>query len=145
MLESRRWDSNPRPADYKSAALPAELLRHYWSTTCRNLPIFVPKKDKKQVNLATKYKELSQFFGMAKVMEIFIRQNFELNIFHLKFPTGSKGTFYFHFPPISTPYFLIFYHPNNKKRQVSNSHLPLIPFSYNHTRRLVFLSFFLTD
>jgi hypothetical protein len=28
---------------------------------------------------------------------------------------------------------------------VSNSHLPLIPFSYNHTRRLVFLSFFLTD
>ena len=24
---SRRWDSNPRPADYKSAALPAELLR----------------------------------------------------------------------------------------------------------------------
>jgi hypothetical protein len=25
---------------------------------------------------------------MAKVMEIFIRQNFELNIFHLKFPTG---------------------------------------------------------
>ncbi|MEN9297694.1 MAG: hypothetical protein RLZZ429_7 [Bacteroidota bacterium] len=27
MKMSRRWDSNPRPADYKSAALPAELLR----------------------------------------------------------------------------------------------------------------------
>ena len=28
---SRKWDSNPRPADYKSAALPAELLRHiFW-------------------------------------------------------------------------------------------------------------------
>ncbi len=25
--KSRRRDSNPRPADYKSAALPAELLR----------------------------------------------------------------------------------------------------------------------
>jgi hypothetical protein len=24
---SRRWDSNPRPTDYKSVALPAELLR----------------------------------------------------------------------------------------------------------------------
>jgi hypothetical protein len=27
--QSRRRDSNPRPADYKSAALPAELLRLY--------------------------------------------------------------------------------------------------------------------
>ncbi len=26
-IESRRWDSNPQPADYKSAALPIELLR----------------------------------------------------------------------------------------------------------------------
>ena len=25
---SRRWDSNPQPADYKSAALPIELRRH---------------------------------------------------------------------------------------------------------------------
>jgi hypothetical protein len=25
---SWRWDSNPRPADYKSAALPAELRQH---------------------------------------------------------------------------------------------------------------------
>ncbi len=24
---SRKWDSNPRPADYKSAALPTELFR----------------------------------------------------------------------------------------------------------------------
>jgi hypothetical protein len=24
---SRRWDSNPQPADYKSAALPVELRR----------------------------------------------------------------------------------------------------------------------
>ncbi len=48
--ESRRWDSNPRPADYKSAALPTELLRQ-----------------KKRTSL---------FFGMAKVMEIFIWQNF---------------------------------------------------------------------
>jgi hypothetical protein len=40
---------------------------------------------------------------MAKVMEIFIRQNFELNIFPLKFSTGLKGTFYIHFPPISNP------------------------------------------
>ena len=28
---SRRWDSNPRPTDYKSVALPTELLRHYTS------------------------------------------------------------------------------------------------------------------
>ena len=26
--KSRRWDSNPQPADYKSAALPIELRRH---------------------------------------------------------------------------------------------------------------------
>ena len=26
-VRSRRWDSNPRPTDYKSVALPAELLR----------------------------------------------------------------------------------------------------------------------
>jgi hypothetical protein len=26
---SRRWDSNPQPADYKSAALPIELRRHF--------------------------------------------------------------------------------------------------------------------
>jgi hypothetical protein len=88
MLESRRWDSNPRPADYKSAALPAELLRHYWSTICLKAPVFLSFKGKKQANSTAKYKELSPFFGMAKVMEIFIRQNFELNIFHLKFPTG---------------------------------------------------------
>ena len=25
LLKSWRWDSNPRPADYKSAALPTEL------------------------------------------------------------------------------------------------------------------------
>jgi len=68
---------------------------------------------------------------MAKVMEIFIRQNFELNIFHLKFPAGSKGTFLFPFSAHFQPHFLIFYHPNHKKRQVSNPHLPLIPFSYN--------------
>jgi hypothetical protein len=27
--QSRRWDSNPQPADYKSAALPIELRRHH--------------------------------------------------------------------------------------------------------------------
>ena len=27
MFQSRRRESNPRPADYKSAALPTELLR----------------------------------------------------------------------------------------------------------------------
>ncbi len=26
--KSRRWDSNPRPTDYKSVALPTELRRH---------------------------------------------------------------------------------------------------------------------
>ncbi len=30
ILKSRRWDSNPRPDDYKSPALPAELRRHVW-------------------------------------------------------------------------------------------------------------------
>jgi len=34
-----------------------------------------------------KYKELSHFFGMAKVMENLIRQNFEMNIFS-QFSTG---------------------------------------------------------
>src|SRR5687768_6770915 len=29
---SRRWDSNPRPADYESAALPTELRRHLGGT-----------------------------------------------------------------------------------------------------------------
>ena len=33
---SRRWDSNPRPADYKSAALPTELLRQ----KIKNYPVF---------------------------------------------------------------------------------------------------------
>jgi hypothetical protein len=68
---------------------------------------------------------------MAKVMEIFIRQNFELNIFHLKFPTGLKGTFLFPFSAHFQPNFPIFYQPNHKKRQVTNHHLPLITFLYN--------------
>ena len=33
---SRRRESNPRPADYKSAALPTELLRH----KIKNYPVF---------------------------------------------------------------------------------------------------------
>lgn len=50
---SRKWDSNPRPADYKSAALPTELFR-LKKNSLKNNP----------------------YFGMAKVMEIFIYQNF---------------------------------------------------------------------
>ncbi len=30
IIWSWRWDSNPRPADYKSAALPIELLQQRW-------------------------------------------------------------------------------------------------------------------
>ena len=63
-LLSRRWDSNPRPTDYKSVALPTELLRQ---TFLRAIP----------------------FFGMAKVMENFIQQNFE-KVFFRKFSTYSK-------------------------------------------------------
>jgi hypothetical protein len=29
LFESWRWDSNPRPADYKSAALPTELRQQF--------------------------------------------------------------------------------------------------------------------
>ena len=29
---SRRWDLNPQPTDYKSVALPIELLRHFFRT-----------------------------------------------------------------------------------------------------------------
>jgi hypothetical protein len=40
IAESRQSDSNRRPADYKSAALPAELCRQFtpWDTFCGPLP-----------------------------------------------------------------------------------------------------------
>ena len=39
-IVSRRWDSNPRPADYKSAALPTELFRLINISTQKNSPNF---------------------------------------------------------------------------------------------------------
>ena len=44
--KSRRRDSNPRPADYKSAALPAELLRLF----IQNLKNVPSKRDGKGTN-----------------------------------------------------------------------------------------------
>lgn len=41
---SLRWDSNPQPADYKSAALPVELQRHN-SVPCRNRTIISCRAD----------------------------------------------------------------------------------------------------
>ena len=35
---SRPWESNPRPTDYESVALPAELERHTKQTLCKCSP-----------------------------------------------------------------------------------------------------------
>jgi hypothetical protein len=65
---SLRGESNPRPADYKSAALPTELLRH----------------DKFCITFIPVYKELkltqlsARFFGKAKVSEFVKWKNFEV-------------------------------------------------------------------
>lgn len=42
---SRRWDLNPRPADYESAALPPELRRH---NNKNDLSVSMNKNQKKK-------------------------------------------------------------------------------------------------
>lgn len=70
--QSQRRDSNPRPADYKSAALPTELLWHFYDAvkklidkTLKNFPI----------------NGYAIFFGKAKVNEFVKSKNFEKEIF----------------------------------------------------------------
>ena len=60
-------DSNQRPADYKSAALPAELK---W-------PVYILHA----FDFQRAKKNSPQKFGMAKVMENVNQQNFEKKIF----------------------------------------------------------------
>ena len=62
--QSQRRDSNPRPADYKSAALPAELL---WQNISNQAFKELPE-----------CRVLCLFFGKAKVSEFVKYQNFEL-------------------------------------------------------------------
>jgi hypothetical protein len=65
---SLRGESNPRPADYKSAALPTELLRHDFSLNTI-LPVY---KELKLTDLS------ACFFGKAKVSEFGKWKNFEV-------------------------------------------------------------------
>ena len=65
---SLRGGSNPRPADYKSAALPTELLRHdIFPDTI--IPLY---KELKLMELS------ARFFGKAKVSEFVKWKNFEV-------------------------------------------------------------------
>ena len=65
---SQRRESNPRPADYKSAALPTELL---WHDSIYNMNYHIYKE--------LKLTELSAcFFGKAKVSEFVKWKNFEV-------------------------------------------------------------------
>ena len=65
---SLRGESNPRPADYKSAALPTELLRHdIFPDTI--IPLY---KELKLMELS------ARFFGKAKVSEFVKWKNFEV-------------------------------------------------------------------
>ena len=66
--KSQRRDSNPRPADYKSAALPAELLWLIEQQLTSNTHPGIYFKEKNP-----------KFFGMAKVSENFVQQNFRNN------------------------------------------------------------------
>jgi hypothetical protein len=65
---SLRGGSNPRPADYKSAALPTELLRHYIFPD-KIIPLY---KELKLMELS------ARFFGKAKVSEFVKWKNFEV-------------------------------------------------------------------
>jgi hypothetical protein len=68
---SRRWDSNPRPTDYKSVALPTELLRQFIEKI--NMNKNFPRK---------KYPVV--IFGKAKVSEFDKYNNFDLFFFKQK-------------------------------------------------------------
>jgi hypothetical protein len=65
---SLRGESNPRPADYKSAALPTELLRHDISPNT-----FIPVYKELKLTQLT-----ACFFGKAKVSEFVKWKNFEV-------------------------------------------------------------------
>jgi hypothetical protein len=70
-LLSQRRDSNPRPADYKSAALPAELLWLFHSGN-NNFSVFMEEKsietqDCKELPANAHVSTL--FLGKAKVIE----------------------------------------------------------------------------
>jgi hypothetical protein len=71
-VQSQRRDSNPRPADYKSAALPTELL---WRDP---EPLKIDHQIFKEHH---PIKTQPAFFGKAKVIEFVNSENFEKEIF----------------------------------------------------------------
>lgn len=87
---SQRRDSNPRPADYKSAALPTELL---WPVFRFRFKLLRIEPDQCHLSYAEHFlwnlKELTQnslcalFFGKAKVIEFVKCKNFESVFFWL--------------------------------------------------------------
>ena len=75
-------ESNQRPTDYKSVALPAELkwqiLKNFAFQKHSDFECFIV------------HQRTTPFFGMAKVSENFIPQNFEKKIFAIfSTPVGN--------------------------------------------------------
>ena len=71
---SRRWDSNPQPADYKSAALPVELRRHVNARIIITMHAkFVnsfPKKFQLGLGLAVTFLQISFQFAFDSLQSI---------------------------------------------------------------------------
>ena len=81
---SQRRDSNPRPADYKSAALPAELLWHFKCLAISGKPQYHTPSPALPAewcfhlnNKRTSQNECTRFFGKAKVSEFVKFKNFD--------------------------------------------------------------------
>ena len=60
--KSWRRDSNPRPADYKSAALPAELRQQYESPRCHTYHYSCPDTLQPPI-VRNKFKKIHLFYG----------------------------------------------------------------------------------
>ena len=75
--KSRRRESNPRPADYKSAALPTELLRLIFIKELFNALalLYNPLSFLGNQDFLISNRRATLFFGMAKVMENLNQQN----------------------------------------------------------------------
>ena len=90
-----RWtDSNPRPADYKSAALPTELHRH-WVCACRNSGILPQPQANVKCFLKIFFKKLRRrFFARAaavmQIMKKFLLFNDRCSCSLLYLPSRSE-------------------------------------------------------
>ena len=111
---SWRWDSNPRPADYKSAALPTELRQHRPTLKLVGVKGFEPPAPWSQTKCATKLRHTPE--GFTTVIIYNTRKTLS-TIFGVFFSS------FFRFFSLQSP---------NLRQQVSN-HLPSCPLLY--TRR----------